>query len=86
MCDDSGAERSARGAPGPAPDPAVARFRACRWHDETAGAEFCKHGEVLPYAGRNGFRPRAWCPDCTFYKARRRPRKQDDAAPEDFRF
>ncbi len=88
MLDDSGADRSSsRGAPGPAPDPAVARFRACRWHDETnGGAEFCKHGEVLPYAGRNGFRPRAWCPDCAFYKARRRPRKRDDAAPEDFRF
>ena len=83
MFDDSGAERSGDGAPAPAPDAAVARFRACRWHDETDGAEYCKHPEVLPYAGRNGFSPPAWCPDCTFYKARRKTRKRDDFADLD---
>ena len=48
------------------------------------GTEFCKHGEVLPYAGRNGFNPRAWCPECTFYKARRKTRKRDEADLDDF--
>ena len=77
MFDDSGPERSSREVPAPAPDAATARFRACRWHDEIDdGIEYCKHGEVLPYAGRNGFSPRAWCLDCTFYKARRKSRKR----------
>lgn len=88
MFDDSGAEPSAPEAPVPAADdPAVKRFRACRWHDEVAGAaEFCNHGEVLPYAGRNGFKPGAWCPDCAFYKARRKARKRNDADLHDFDF
>ena len=86
MFDDSGAARSTRETPALASDdPAVARFRACRWHDEIdGGTEYCKHGEVLPYTGRNGFDSRAWCPDCTFYKARRRTRKRTDADRDDF--
>ena len=88
MFDDSGAEPSVSGDSAPATDdPAVARFRACRWHDAAdGGTEFCRHGEVLPYAGRNGFNPRAWCPDCTFYKARRKARKRDAADLDDFDF
>jgi len=86
MFDDSGTERSAHDS-SPAPDPAVARFRACRWHDEfDGGVEYCTHGEVLPYAGRNGFSPQAWCPDCNFYKARRKTRPRDLAEPHDFDF
>ena len=86
MFDDSGTERSTPDAAASAPD-AVARFRACRWHDEPdGGAEYCRHGEVLPYAGRNGFKPQAWCPDCTFYKARRKARARDLDDPHDFDF
>ena len=85
MFDDSGAERSTHEAPAPAPDPALARFRACRWHDEDdGGAGYCRHGEVLPYAGRHGFSAQAWCPDCTFYKARRKTRPRDTADLRDF--
>ena len=70
----------------PAPDqaappeeaPAVARFRSCRWHEQKDGtAEYCSHGDVLPYAGRNGFKPEAWCPECSFHKARRKARRRD---------
>lgn len=87
MFDDSGADRTVPDAAAPALDPAVARFRACRWHDESdGGAEYCKHGEVLPYAGRNGFSPQAWCPDCTFYKARRKARKRNSADVDDLDF
>ena len=52
-------------------DLAVTRFRSCRWHEKKDDAEYCAHGEVLPYAGRNGFKPRAWCLECGFYKLRR---------------
>ncbi len=87
MFDDSGAERSVHETSASAHDPAIVRFRACRWHDESdAGAEYCRHGEVLPYAGRNGFNPQAWCPDCSFYKARRRTRRRDAEGPHDFDF
>lgn len=75
--DDSRAEPIAAEESAAAADAAVARFRECRWHDEVdGGAEFCRHGDVLPYAGRNGFNPRAWCPECTFYKARRKARRR----------
>ena len=58
--------------------PAVVRFRTCRWHDgEDESAEYCSHGEVLPYAGRNGFKPEAWCPECSYHKVRRHARKRD---------
>lgn len=88
MFDDSGTNPSATGGPAPASDdPAIQRFQTCRWHDEAdGGTEFCKHGEVLPYAGRNGFNPRAWCLECTFYKARRKSRKRDDADLDDFEY
>jgi hypothetical protein len=38
---------------------------------------------VLPIAGVSGFDPEAWCPDCTFYKVRRTPRKRP---VEDYRY
>ena len=86
MFDDSGAAPSTRDERAPAPeDPALVRFRACRWHAAVDGAaEYCSHRDVLPYAGRNGFSPHAWCPDCTFYKTRRRTRKRDDADLDDY--
>ena len=63
-------------------DPALTRFRACRWHRElTDGTEYCGHYEVKPYAGQHGFKPTAWCPDCTYYKTRRKAKKNE---PYDF--
>jgi len=64
--------------------PAVARFKTCRWRrppDE--GVECCGHRDVLPIAGTTGFDPEAWCPDCTFYKLRRTPKKRN---PDDYRY
>ncbi len=34
-------------------------------------------------AGATGFDPEAWCPDCTFYKLRRTPKKRD---PSEYRY
>jgi hypothetical protein len=68
----------------PVESPAVARFKSCRWRrppDE--GPECCGHRDVLPMAGTTGFDPQAWCPDCTFYKLRRTPKKR---SPEDYRY
>ena len=71
--------------PSPALTPALARFRPCRWRrgPEEGGAECCSHRDVLPLAGANGFDPEAWCPDCTFFKLRRTPRKR---SPEEYRY
>lgn len=68
----------------PALSPAVARFKTCRWRrppDE--GVECCGHRDVLPLAGTTGFDPEAWCPDCSFYKLRRTPKKRD---PDEYRY
>lgn len=78
MFDDSRAERSSPETPAATTDIADARFHTCRWRNGTdGGVAYCQHGEVLPYAGRNGFNPQAWCADCAFYKkARRRNRPE----------
>jgi hypothetical protein len=34
-------------------------------------------------AGSTGFDPEAWCPDCTFYKLRRTPKKR---SPDDYHY
>ena len=63
---------------------AVMRFKSCRWRrppDE--GTECCGHRDVLPIAGSTGFDPAAWCPECTFYKLRRTPKKR---SAEDYRY
>jgi hypothetical protein len=67
--------------PAPAGTPlvseAVIKFRSCRWRrppDE--GVECCGHRDVLPIAGTNSFDPEAWCPDCTYFKLRRSPKKR----------
>ena len=60
----------------PEASPAQARFRACRWHAEADDQQYCSNRDVLPYAGKGGFDPEAWCPDCTLYKLRRTPRKR----------
>ena len=38
---------------------------------------------MLPLAGTSGFDPQAWCPDCTFYKLRRTPKKR---SPDDYTY
>lgn len=86
MFDDSGTASSTSGdSQSLLEDPALVRFRACRWHNAADGApEYCSHRDVLPYAGKNGFSPRAWCPDCSFFKTRRRTRKRYDADFDDY--
>ena len=53
----------------------VQRFNTCRWqvklHEDTG---YCSHRDVLAYAGQHGFNPESWCPDCAFYKTRRKAR------------
>ena len=65
-----------------ADSPATARFKSCRWRKpaEDGIPDHCTHRDVLPMAGTAGFVPDSWCPDCTFYKARRVPKKRE---PED---
>jgi hypothetical protein len=56
---------------------AVIKFRSCRWRrppDE--GVECCGHRDVLPIAGTTSFDAEAWCPECTFFKLRRSPKKR----------
>jgi len=60
--------------------PAVLKFKACRWRCDPDDGEFCTHRDVLPFAGRNDFKPDSWCPECAFYKLRRTPKKRDWAA------
>src|SRR5215510_468225 len=63
--------------------PAVAKFKSCRWRRPPEdGPECCGHRDVLPIAGTS-FNPEAWCPDCTFYKLRRTPKKRD---ADDYRY
>ena len=69
----------------PAPEPvspAVERFSTCRWRSQEQGRH-CTHRDVLPLAGRDGFSPEAWCPDCTFFKVRRTPKKRE---PDQYRY
>ena len=89
--DASPAHAQREGEPSPAhaqregePSPAQARFRACRWHAEADDQKYCSNRDVLPYAGRGGFDPEAWCPDCTFYKLRRTPKKQPRPEEDDY--
>jgi hypothetical protein len=68
----------------PVESAAVARFKSCRWRRPPEdGPECCGHRDVLPIAGASGFDPEAWCPDCTFYKLRRTPKKR---SPDDYRY
>ena len=48
-----------------------------------SGPECCGHRDVLPMAGATGFDPQAWCPDCSFFKLRRTPKKR---SPDDYRY
>ncbi len=68
----------------PEASPAQVRFRACRWHAESDDQAYCSNRDVLPYAGKGGFDPEAWCPDCAFYKLRRTPRKRPRLEDDDY--
>jgi hypothetical protein len=56
---------------------AVMKFKSCRWRCDPESGEFCTHRDVLPFAGKEGFVPDSWCPDCAFYKLRRTPKKRE---------
>ena len=57
--------------------PAVMKFKSCRWRCAPEDGEFCTHRDVLPFAGKNDFKPDSWCPECAFYKLRRTPKKRE---------
>ena len=61
----------------PAVSPAVEKFKSCRWRATPDAGEFCTHRDVLPFAGKEGFTPDSWCPECAFYKLRRTPKKRE---------
>ena len=63
----------------PAVSAAVIKFRSCRWRRPPEdGTECCGHRDVLPIAGTNSFDAEAWCPDCTYFKLRRTPKKREE--------
>jgi hypothetical protein len=71
------------GADAPAQSAAVIKFKSCRWRRPPEdGPECCGHRDVLPIAGTS-FNPESWCPDCSFYKLRRTPKKRD---PNEYRY
>ena len=57
--------------------PATERFKSCRWRCAPDEGAFCTHRDVLPFAGKEGFAADSWCPDCSFYKLRRTPKKRE---------
>jgi hypothetical protein len=59
------------------PTPALARFHSCRWRAQPDEGAFCTHRDVLPMAGKTGFNPESWCPECQYFKVRRAPRKRE---------
>jgi hypothetical protein len=62
---------------------AAIKFKSCRWRRPPEdGPECCGHRDVLPIAGTS-FNPEAWCPECTFFKLRRTPKKRD---PDEYRY
>jgi hypothetical protein len=63
----------------PAVSAAVIKFRSCRWRRPPEdGTECCGHRDVLPIAGTHSFDAEAWCPDCTYFKLRRTPKKREE--------
>ncbi|OFW05077.1 MAG: hypothetical protein A3H96_06100 [Acidobacteria bacterium RIFCSPLOWO2_02_FULL_67_36] len=63
-------------APAPVSE-AVLKFKSCRWRSDKDAGEFCTHRDVLPFAGKEGFSADSWCPECSFYKLRRTPKKRE---------
>ena len=68
---------AAPAADAPVISAADARFKSCRWRATPEQGPFCTHRDVLPFAGKEGFSPDSWCPECAFYKLRRTPKKRD---------
>jgi hypothetical protein len=68
----AGADQAGNGA-----SPAVEKFQSCRWRATPDAGDFCTHRDVLPFAGKEGFKPESWCPECAFYKLRRTPKKRE---------
>jgi hypothetical protein len=64
-------------ADAPALSAAVEKFQSCRWRATPEDGEFCTHRDVLPFAGKEGFKADSWCPECSFYKLRRTPKKRE---------
>jgi hypothetical protein len=56
---------------------ATERFNSCRWRCAPEDGLYCTHRDVLPFAGKDGFTPESWCPECAFYKMRRTPKKRE---------
>jgi hypothetical protein len=71
------AEETSSAPAQPIVDPSVVKFRSCRWRAQPDEGEYCTHRDVLPFAGKEGFKPESWCPDCAFYKLRRTPKKRE---------
>ncbi len=61
----------------PVLSPAAERFKSCRWRATPDVGDYCTHRDVLPFAGKEGFNPDSWCPECAFYKLRRTPKKRE---------
>jgi len=76
---DPGKESESTPSPTPASaeSPAVERFKSCRWRCAPDEGAFCTHRDVLPFAGKEGFTADSWCPECSFYKLRRTPKKRE---------
>jgi hypothetical protein len=74
---DSGVETEAPKPAADGPTPALARFHSCRWRAQPDEGAFCTHRDVLPMAGKSGFNPESWCPECEYFKVRRAPRKRE---------
>ena len=69
----------------PEEHPAVTRFKSCRWHEKQDNApSYCANRDVLPFAGKNGFKPEAWCPDCKFYKVKRTVKRRNSNDWDDY--
>jgi hypothetical protein len=64
-------------ATGPGVSAAVEKFKSCRWRCAPDQGGFCTHRDVLPFAGKEGFVADSWCPECSFYKLRRTPKKRE---------
>ena len=63
----------------PAEDPVVTRFKSCRWYETQEGdrlPDYCSNRDVLPFAGKNGFKPDAWCAECELFKVKRTTKKR----------
>jgi hypothetical protein len=68
--------------------PAAQKFVSCRWRKpaEDGNPDHCTHRDVLPMAGMTGFVPDSWCSDCSFFKAKRSPRKRQEEERPDWRW